>query len=47
MTTHRKDVKIFEILNLIEAKLEAKFVRDESEEAAVENVEETLVLCCI
>ena len=43
MTTHRKDVKIFEILNLIEAKLEAKFVRDESEEAA-ENVEETLML---
>ena len=32
MTT--ADIKIFEILNLIEAKLEAKVVREESQEAA-------------
>ena len=39
----REDVKIFEILNLIEAKLEAKAVRKESEEAAAKNLETYVV----
>ena len=45
----REDVKIFEILNLIEAKLEANNVIEESEEvaaAAAQNIE-TLILCFI